>query len=367
MSFCVNLQSGIVVVVGKKPKEAEEEEGEPPASPSNLPLLNIKVEFLEGESEIAFVSPNSTLFQMHMPWLKQLSLSINIEPDVSVSNSEKQFESQNYTQNSQNSQNSQTSQNTQSQQQFQQYHTTTVSNNNAKFPYLKKDEYETWAMKMEGNDARDLGGCQRKLEVMMSTRQIEEVYDKARSVRIFRSTSTHLWSQVAITLKTKGGLDYLSFDDLYNKLRTLEIDVKGGLSYDSYETMFVCGSKFHLIKDCDFFEKQLGLYNKPMWNNVANIHPFVPRAASVPAGSRNQPASVTAGSAFPAGSRNRPATVSADRHVPAGSSTRPTPVSTGRPFSAGWRNHAARPMTRQTSHYFQHFSRPGCYNLMDPE
>ncbi|GKE87423.1 hypothetical protein Tco_1564898, partial [Tanacetum coccineum] len=29
------------------------------------------------------------------------------------------------------------------------YHTTTVSNNNAKFPYLKKEEYETWAMKME--------------------------------------------------------------------------------------------------------------------------------------------------------------------------------------------------------------------------
>ncbi|GJT45120.1 ribonuclease H-like domain-containing protein [Tanacetum coccineum] len=71
------------------------------------------------------------------------------EPVFSVSTSEPAFESQNYTQNSQNSQNSQTSQNTQSQQQFQQYHTTTVSNNNAKFPYLKKDEYETWAMKME--------------------------------------------------------------------------------------------------------------------------------------------------------------------------------------------------------------------------
>ncbi|GKF00624.1 hypothetical protein Tco_0027547, partial [Tanacetum coccineum] len=27
--------------------------------------------------------------------------------------------------------------------------TTTVSNNNAKFPYLKNEEYETWAMKME--------------------------------------------------------------------------------------------------------------------------------------------------------------------------------------------------------------------------
>ncbi|GJR75743.1 calreticulin [Tanacetum coccineum] len=84
-----------------------------------------------------------------------------------------------------------------------------------------------------------------------------------------------------------------------------------------------------------------------MWHNVANILSFVPRAAYVPAGSRNPPASISAGSAFPAGSRNRPASVSA-----------------GRPFSAGWRNHAARPMTRPTSHYFQHFRRPGCYNQL---
>ncbi|GKD49423.1 hypothetical protein Tco_1278399 [Tanacetum coccineum] len=65
----------------------------------------------------------------------------------------------------------------------------------------------------------------------------------------------------------------------------------------------------------------MGLYNKTMWHNVANIPSFVPRAAYVPAGSRNPPASVSAG-----------------RSVP-----------------AGWRNHAARPMTRPTSHYFQHF------------
>nr|GEW74782.1 retrovirus-related Pol polyprotein from transposon TNT 1-94 [Tanacetum cinerariifolium] len=43
--------------------------------------------------------------------------------------------------------NPQTSTNFQNQQ-FQQYHTTTLLSNNAKFPYLKKDEYETWAMKM---------------------------------------------------------------------------------------------------------------------------------------------------------------------------------------------------------------------------
>ncbi|GJS15522.1 putative ribonuclease H-like domain-containing protein [Tanacetum coccineum] len=71
------------------------------------------------------------------------------------------------------------------------------------------------------------------------------------------------------------------------------------------KTCFVCGSKFHLIKDCDFYEKQLELHNKPMWTNVANIPSFVPKAASVPAGSRNRPSSV------PAGSRNRPSSVPA--------------------------------------------------------
>nr|GEW41272.1 ribonuclease H-like domain-containing protein [Tanacetum cinerariifolium] len=44
------------------------------------------------------------------------------------------------------------------------------------------------------------------------------------------------WSQVALTLKTRGGLEYLCFDDLYNKLRSLEIDVKVGSSYGSRST-----------------------------------------------------------------------------------------------------------------------------------
>nr|GEY61517.1 ribonuclease H-like domain-containing protein [Tanacetum cinerariifolium] len=43
-------------------------------------------------------------------------------------------------------------------------------------------------------------------------------------------------SQVALTLKIRGGLEYLSFDDLYNKLRSLEIDVKGESSYGSRDT-----------------------------------------------------------------------------------------------------------------------------------
>nr|GEW86772.1 ribonuclease H-like domain-containing protein [Tanacetum cinerariifolium] len=35
------------------------------------------------------------------------------------------------------------------------------------------------------------------------------------------------WSGIALILKTKGGLEYISFDDMYNKLKFLEIDTKG--------------------------------------------------------------------------------------------------------------------------------------------
>ncbi|GKE99577.1 hypothetical protein Tco_0022928, partial [Tanacetum coccineum] len=104
----------------------------------------------------------------------------------------------------------------------------------------------------------------------------------------------------------------------------------------------VCGSKFHLIRDCDFYENQLRLNNAPLWKNIPS---FVPRPAYVPADSRNRPTSVPAGSLFPAG--------------------RPTSVPAGRPFPTGWHSPAASPMTRPKSHYFQQFSRSGSYNQMD--
>ncbi|GJZ49489.1 hypothetical protein Tco_0603679 [Tanacetum coccineum] len=65
---------------------------------------------------------------MPSPSVSTFSFPSTTEPVFSVSTSEPVFESPNH---------SQTSQTTQSQQ-LQQYHTTTVSNNNAKFPYLKR-------------------------------------------------------------------------------------------------------------------------------------------------------------------------------------------------------------------------------------
>nr|GEU62372.1 putative ribonuclease H-like domain-containing protein [Tanacetum cinerariifolium] len=45
-----------------------------------------------------------------------------------------------------------------------------------------------------------------------------------------------LWAQVALTLKTKGRLELLSFDDLYYKLKTLEVDVKGYTTFSSSQS-----------------------------------------------------------------------------------------------------------------------------------
>ncbi|GJX51061.1 hypothetical protein Tco_0277906 [Tanacetum coccineum] len=269
------------------------------------------------------------------------SFPTTTEPVFSLSTSEPIFESPNH---------SQTLQTNQSQQ-LQQYDTTTVSNNNAKFPYLKKEEYETWAMKMEywimnsdhnlwnivlnGNSRKKTGRDPKGNIIILPPISVEEHIDvqretKARTILLQSLPGDHMadfhhlddardiwlavkarfrgndeskkmrksmleqefsefkvseseglhkgydrfqkilsqlnqmqakpdnedcnikflralppsWSQVAITLKTKGSLDYLSFDDLYNKLMTLEIDVKGGSSYDSRGTSAPTHSAF---------------------------------------------------------------------------------------------------------------------------
>ncbi|GJU14722.1 hypothetical protein Tco_1142688 [Tanacetum coccineum] len=223
-------------------------------------------------------------------------------------------------------------------QQFQQFQTATISANNAKFPYLEKEKYEIWAMKMEywiqnadhnlwrivqqgnspkrlgkdakGNtivhppvsldehvavqrenkvrtlllqalpedhmpdfhhydDARDIwmavkarfGGNEesKKMRKTMLKQQFTEFsvteeeglhkgYDRFQKIlsqlnqvqarpdnddinlKFLRALPSS-WSQVALALKTRGGLESMSFDDLYNKLRSLELDVRIGHSY----------------------------------------------------------------------------------------------------------------------------------------
>ncbi|GKC38590.1 hypothetical protein Tco_1050974 [Tanacetum coccineum] len=81
----------------------------------------------------------SQTYPMPSPLVSSFTFPSTTKPVFSASTSEPVFESPNHTQPSQTTQ----------PRQLQQYHTTTVSNNNAKFPYLKKEEYETWVMKIE--------------------------------------------------------------------------------------------------------------------------------------------------------------------------------------------------------------------------
>nr|GEZ87823.1 ribonuclease H-like domain, reverse transcriptase, RNA-dependent DNA polymerase [Tanacetum cinerariifolium] len=165
---------------------------------------------------------------------------------------------------------------------------------------VEKEEYETWAMKMEywimntdhnlrkiihnGNSKKSIGrdskvgiiilplvsfeehiavqretkassvvtsefsefsvseeeglhkGYDRFQKILSQLNQMQAKPDNDDVNLKFLRTLPPSWYQVALTLKTRGGLKYLSFDDLYNKLRSLKIDVKGGSSYGSRGT-----------------------------------------------------------------------------------------------------------------------------------
>nr|GEY65582.1 ribonuclease H-like domain-containing protein [Tanacetum cinerariifolium] len=64
------------------------------------------------------------------------------------------------------------------------------------------------------------------------------VSHEAANKKFLRSLPSS-WSQVALIIKTKPGLDTLSFDDLYNNLRVFERDVKGTTASSSSNTQNV--------------------------------------------------------------------------------------------------------------------------------
>ncbi|GJZ44170.1 hypothetical protein Tco_0591425 [Tanacetum coccineum] len=125
---------------------------------------------------------------------------------------------------------------------------------------------------------------------------------------------------------------------------------------------FVCGSSTHLIKDCDFYEKQMA--NKTVGNGVGPIHSrnnvnhqnqFVPQAILLRTGKVNIPPARP--QPVPTGKPKVPAP------VPTGRQNRPFPVPTDRGYSpsvtSGWWKSTARPMphlNRPTSSYFQTYT-----------
>nr|GEU63843.1 ribonuclease H-like domain-containing protein [Tanacetum cinerariifolium] len=152
--------------------------------------------------------------------------------------------------------------NTQQQPNIQPQIITTVSNNNAKFPYLKKDEYEDiWnavkarfggnaeskkmrksMLKQEFSEFRigEAKGLHKGYDMIQKIlSQINQLKAKLEDEDInlkFLRALPSSWSQLALTLKTKCGLKLLSFNDLYYKLKTLEVDVKGYTTFSSSQS-----------------------------------------------------------------------------------------------------------------------------------
>ncbi|GJX80476.1 putative ribonuclease H-like domain-containing protein [Tanacetum coccineum] len=156
----------------------------------------------------------------------------------------------------------------QQQQNIQPQIITTVSNNNAKFPYLKKDE-DIWnavkarfggnaeskkmrksMLKQEFSEFRISKaeglhkGYDRMQKILSQLNQLKaKPEDEDINLKFLRALPSS-WSQVALTLKTKGGLELLSFDDLYYKLKTLEVDIKGYSTFSSSQSACPSHSAF---------------------------------------------------------------------------------------------------------------------------
>nr|GFA43204.1 ribonuclease H-like domain-containing protein [Tanacetum cinerariifolium] len=73
------------------------------------------------------------------------------------------------------------------------------------------------------------------------------------------------WSQVDLTLKTKGGLELLSFDDLYYKLKTLEVDVKG---YTTFSLSQSAGPSHSAFVSTTSASKKMSYEDSPSYSST---------------------------------------------------------------------------------------------------
>lgn len=70
-------------------------------------------------------------------------------------------------------------------------------------------------------------GCDRFQKILSQLNKLHARLDNADCNATFLRALPSSWGHVVISLNNKGGLDYLSCHDLYNKLMSLEIDLKG--------------------------------------------------------------------------------------------------------------------------------------------
>nr|GEV92764.1 hypothetical protein [Tanacetum cinerariifolium] len=112
----------------------------------------------------------------------------------------------------------------------------------AKF-HKMADAKEMWEAIKSIFGGNDESKKMHKFQTLLSQLEIHGVgvSHKDANQQFLRSLPSS-WSQVALIMRTKPGLDTLSFDDLYNNLRVFERDVKGTTASSSSNTQNVASS-----------------------------------------------------------------------------------------------------------------------------
>nr|GEW28019.1 putative ribonuclease H-like domain-containing protein [Tanacetum cinerariifolium] len=110
---------------------------------------------------------------------------------------------------------------------------TTDNDGNLKIhPHITTEEHQQGYLECHQDDGLDKDHDKmQKILTQMNTLKIKPD-PKDVNVKFLRGLPPS-WSGIALILKTKGGLEYILFDDLYNKLKFLEIDTKGYSSSSS--------------------------------------------------------------------------------------------------------------------------------------
>nr|GEU52395.1 putative ribonuclease H-like domain-containing protein [Tanacetum cinerariifolium] len=116
---------------------------------------------------------------------------------------------------------------------------------NAKSKKMRKSMLKQEFLEFRIGEAKGLHkGYVRMQKILSQLNQLKaKPEDEDINLRFLRALPSS-WSQVALTLKTKGRLKLISFDDLYYKLKTLEVDVKGYTTFSLSQSACLSHSAF---------------------------------------------------------------------------------------------------------------------------
>nr|GEU52232.1 reverse transcriptase domain-containing protein [Tanacetum cinerariifolium] len=105
---------------------------------------------------------------------------------------------------------------------------TTDTDGNLKIrPPITAEEHQQKFEEFKVSEEEGLDKCYDKMQKILTQMNTLKIKPDPEDVNMKFLRGLPSWSGIALILKTKGGLEYISFDDLYNKLNFLEIDTKG--------------------------------------------------------------------------------------------------------------------------------------------